>query len=144
MNSQLYSSNYNALPSSPSTFQTSGPNWSGVIHTPLNSIYGWPPMSSSNRGFDQKKSFFFPMSLWLLPSTFCQAPSGKRSKSSYTEGEIKVCTWLREISSCSCLTVLPGPAWVLLSKIYKPLFPPLYATICSSEEECLIPLKSSV
>ena len=27
-----------------------------------------------------------------------------------------VCTWLREISSCSCLTVLPGPAWVLLSK----------------------------
>ena len=43
-----------------------------------------------------------------------------------TEGEIKVCTWLREISSCSCLTVLPGPAWVLLSKTYKPLFPPLY------------------
>ena len=31
---------------------------------------------------------------------------------------------LREISSCSCLTVLPGPAWVLLSKTYKPLFPP--------------------
>ena len=43
-----------------------------------------------------------------------------------TEGEIKVCTWLREISSCSCLTVLPGPAWVLLSKTNKPLFPPLY------------------
>ena len=33
---------------------------------------------------------------------------------------------LREISSCSCLTVLPGPAWVLLSKTYKPLFEPLY------------------
>ena len=44
----------------------------------------------------------------------------------YTEGEIKVCTWLREISSCSCLNVLPGPAWVLLSKTYKPLFTPLY------------------
>ena len=43
-----------------------------------------------------------------------------------TEGEIKVCTWLREISSCSCLTVLPGPAWVLLSKTCKPLFTPLY------------------
>ena len=43
-----------------------------------------------------------------------------------TEGEIKVCTWLREISSCSCLTVLPCPAWVLLSKTYKPSFPPLY------------------
>ena len=26
-------------------------------------------------------------------------------------------TWLREIDSCSCLTLLPGPAWVLLSKI---------------------------
>ena len=39
-----------------------------------------------------------------------------------TEGKIKVCTWLREISSCSCLTVLPGPAWVLLSKKYI-LFP---------------------
>ena len=37
-----------------------------------------------------------------------------------------MCTWLREISSCSCLTVLPDPAWVLLSKTYKPLFPPLY------------------
>ena len=33
---------------------------------------------------------------------------------------------MREISSCSCLTVLPGPAWVLLSKTYKPLFTPLY------------------
>ena len=44
----------------------------------------------------------------------------------FTEGEIKVCTWLREISSCCCLTALPGPAWVLLSKTNKPLFPPLY------------------
>ena len=34
----------------------------------------------------------------------------------------KVCTWFREISSCSCLTVLPGPAWVLLSKICKDFF----------------------
>ena len=45
---------------------------------------------------------------------------------SCTEGEIKFCTWLREISSCSCLTVLSGPAWVLLSKKNKSLFPPLY------------------
>ena len=30
------------------------------------------------------------------------------------------------ISSSSCLTVLPGPAWILLSKTYKPLFAPLY------------------
>ena len=34
-------------------------------------------------------------------------------------------TWLREISACSCLTVLPGPAWVLLGKTCKPLFTPL-------------------
>ena len=32
---------------------------------------------------------------------------------------------MREISSCSCFTVLLGPARVLLSKTYKPLFPPL-------------------
>ena len=35
-------------------------------------------------------------------------------------------TWLGEISSCSCLTLLPGPAWVLLSKIYKPFPGSLY------------------
>ena len=39
-----------------------------------------------------------------------------------TERQIKVCMWLRKISSYSCLTVLPGPAWVLLSKRCKPLF----------------------
>ena len=39
----------------------------------------------------------------------------------------EVCMWLCEISSCSCLTVLPGPALVLLSKTNKPLFSPLYA-----------------
>ena len=43
-----------------------------------------------------------------------------------TEGEIKVCTWLREICSCSCLTVLPGPAWVLLNKICKEYISSLY------------------
>ena len=36
------------------------------------------------------------------------------------------CTWLGEISYCSCLTFLPGPAWVLLSKIYKPFPGSLY------------------
>ena len=44
----------------------------------------------------------------------------------YTENPENVCTWLREMPSCSCLTVLPGPAWVLRSKTCKPLFPPLY------------------
>ena len=37
----------------------------------------------------------------------------------YTEMKFNLCTWFGEISSCSCLTVLPGPAWVLLNKICK-------------------------
>ena len=36
------------------------------------------------------------------------------------------CTWFGEICSCCCLTVLLGPAWVLLSKIYKPFAGSLY------------------
>ena len=44
-----------------------------------------------------------------------------------------ICTWLREIFSFSCLTVLPGPAWVLLSKTNIPLFPPLYCFAAPSD-----------
>ena len=44
-----------------------------------------------------------------------------------TEPGIKACTWLQEITSCSCLTVLPGPAYLLLNKIYIPLFRALYS-----------------
>ena len=32
----------------------------------------------------------------------------------------ELCTWLGEISSSSCFTLLLGPVWVLLSKIFKP------------------------
>ena len=39
------------------------------------------------------------------------------------------CTWFGEICSCCCLTVLLGPAWVLLSKIYKPFAGSLYMYI---------------
>ena len=39
---------------------------------------------------------------------------------------------MREISSCSCLTVLPGPAWVLISKTCKPLFAPLFIIGCET------------
>ena len=46
-----------------------------------------------------------------------------------TELPNMVCMWLWEICSCSCLSVLPGPAWVLLSKIYKPFSGALY-TCC--------------
>ena len=59
----------------------------------------------------------------LAPPARCWG-SGKKKQN--TERQIKVCTWLREICSCSCLTVLPGPAWVLLSKTCKPYFAPLY------------------
>ena len=34
-------------------------------------------------------------------------------KINHTEMRFNLCTWLGEISSCSCLTVLPGPAWVM-------------------------------
>ena len=44
----------------------------------------------------------------------------------YTEMRFNLCTWLAEISSCSCLTVLPGPAWVLLNKICKDYISSLY------------------
>ena len=40
-------------------------------------------------------------------------------------------TWLGEISSRSCLAVLPDSAWVLLNKIYQPFFTSLY-----TGEEC--------
>ena len=52
----------------------------------------------------------------------------------HTEPGIRACTWLREISSCSCFTVLPGPAWVLLSKTNKPLFLPLYLSTLTCTE----------
>ena len=42
---------------------------------------------------------------------------------------------MREISSCSCLTFLPGPAWVLLSKICKGFFSALYKESVAPESE---------
>ena len=50
----------------------------------------------------------------------CEFPNipDKRYKHS-TDMRFNLCTWLGEISSCSCLIILPGAAWVLLSKICK-------------------------
>ena len=48
----------------------------------------------------------------------------------YTEPGKSLGTWLREISSCSCLTFLPGPAWVLLSKICQDFLSALYVCLC--------------
>ena len=42
---------------------------------------------------------------------------GKLLDNITTEPQEKVCAWLREIYSCSCLAVLPGHAWLLLNKI---------------------------
>ena len=47
------------------------------------------------------------------------------------------CTWFGEISSCSSLTDLPGPAWVLLSKICKPLAGSLYIDFQEERERYL-------
>ena len=41
--------------------------------------------------------------------------------------------WVGEIRSCSCLAVLPDPAWVLLNKIYQPFFTSLYIISLSQE-----------
>ena len=58
------------------------------------------------------------MYFWLYP---CQ-----RVCNSNTGIGQKACTWLREIYSCSCLTLLPGPAWVLLNNICMPFSRSLY------------------
>ena len=63
---------------------------------------------------------------------------------STTETNKKACTWLRELCSCSCLTALPGLAWVLLSKIYISLCSPLYNTIHPSEWYVNLPLLKGV
>ena len=44
-----------------------------------------------------------------------------------------VCTWLGELYHCSCLPVLPGPAWVLLSYV-------LHTFISGSVHSCSIRL----
>ena len=40
----------------------------------------------------------------------------------YTEMSKILCTWLREVCSCCSLTVLPGPAWVLLNYVLQRIF----------------------
>ena len=58
-----------------------------------------------------------------------------------TEPRNSLGTWLREISSCSCLTFLRGPAWVLLSMICKDFFSALYNLVSAKNfENC--PLQS--
>ena len=55
----------------------------------------------------------------LLAPTFSRHPSYVRLSawlSRTTEHPKSVSAWLREVSSCSCLTLLPGPVWVLLGK----------------------------
>ena len=42
----------------------------------------------------------------------------------WTEPRNKDCAWLREFSSCCCLSALTGPVILLLSKIYNPFFSP--------------------
>ena len=71
--------------------------------------------------------------IWRL-SCVIQCPSGRQESRrgttktpptfpaylySCAEMRFNLCTWFGEICSCSCLTVLPGPAWVLLNKICK-------------------------
>ena len=61
------------------------------------------------------------------------------SKPSSTEPRKSLGTWLREISSCSSLTFLPGPAWVLLSKICQDFFSALYIATFFLQLDCGMP-----
>ena len=63
-----------------------------------------------------------------------------------TEIGLKDGTWLREVCSCSCLPVLPGPARVLLSKICI-LFLPIsvdFQLILFFDAEYLLPVLSDL
>ena len=52
-----------------------------------------------------------------------------------TEPRKSLGMWLREIYSCSCLTFLPGSAWMLLGKICKDFFSPLYLYLLPPKNE---------
>ena len=60
--------------------------------------------------------------------------AGIKVRFSFTETNKKACTWLREFRSCSCLTALPGLAWVLFSKIYIPFF--LFPSVLRTLTKC--------
>ena len=60
-----------------------------------------------------------PPPIWALTATKPQKFMLNSAFNISTEMRFILCTWFGEIYSCSCLTVLPGPAWVLLNKIYK-------------------------
>ena len=53
-----------------------------------------------------------------------QSEGGQNARS-VQRSEKMVGTWLGEFCSRSCLSVLPGSAWVLLDKIYQPFITPL-------------------
>ena len=58
---------------------------------------------------------------WMKITIWSRQNSDTKQKSESVQRSAKrLGTWLREISSCSCLTVLPGTAWLLLNKICTP------------------------
>ena len=91
----------------------------------------WRPQLSSGRRRERENCSFALCltcgvgSTDLLPG-LNKLPIPIFHKGAHTELRKSLGTWLREISSCSCLTFLPGPAWVLLSKICIYFFSALY------------------
>ena len=81
------------------------------------------PFVSSDSGGANAKTFPQNFCCMLAP-TDCEhcavAPVGREvvlilaTQQTFTEMSKILCTWLREVCSCCSLTVLPGPAWVLL------------------------------
>ena len=67
---------------------------------------------------------YYGLSIQVTSVATCYVDPGtcdlKHLWHSFYRGELKGLYMVGRISSCSCLVALPGPAWFLLTKIYKP------------------------
>ena len=101
--------------------------WNVPTFTPsCPSFNAFPPLSSSaNRGLEKRMrrkderrtTFHRPSKSHFVDCTrdcVCQ-----EAETLCTELRKRICTWLREIGFCCCLTFLPDPVWLLFNKIYK-------------------------
>ena len=52
-------------------------------------------------------------------SAKCPLASVNEKQKKSTEMSKILCTWLQEVCSCCSLTVLPGPAWLLLNYVLQ-------------------------
>ena len=67
--------------------------------------------------------WFFPGYSWTIEKSLNEVFCNVAQR--FTKRLVRGCA---NFSSCSCLTALPGPSWVLLSTTYKPSCSLLYIT----------------